>query len=149
MQLTKGQKDALVHKVMDIIAEKKEKKKEELKKNYKPSKEAAALFNKAKKIIEARDAYVKAVKAAGLNFCSYDVETPYDYCSDSQKFSICIRHSGTETIDSIYESIMIQELNKINDTKFPKPNDIYDELELLNLDKSFDLSSFLAKYENL
>lgn len=149
MQLTKGQKDALVHKVMDIIAEKKEKKREELKKNYKPSKEATALFNKAKKIIEARDAYVKAVKATGLMFCSYDVETPYDYCGDSQKFSLCIRHNGTETIDNIYESIMNQELSKISDVRFPEPNDIYDELELQNLDKSFDLNSFLAKYENL
>lgn len=149
MQLTKGQKDALVHKVMDIINKKKEEKREELKKNYKPSKEAVVLFNKAKQIIAARDAYVKAVKAAGMNFCSYNVETPYDYCGDSQKFSLCIRHNGTETIDSIYDSLMNQELSKISDVTFPEPNDIYDELELLNLDKSFDLNAFLAKYENL
>jgi len=148
MQLTKGQKDALVRKVMDIINKKKEEKKEELKKNYKPSKEAVVLFNKAKQILEARNAYVKAVNATGLNFCSYNVETPYDY-SDSDAFRLCIYHSGKETTDSIYEAIMNHELNKINDIKFPEPNDIYDELELLNLDKSFDLNSFLAKYQNL
>ena len=65
MRLTKSQKDALVRKAMSIINEKMEAKREELRKNYKPSKKAVAFLARVKKFFEARTAYYKAVEEAG------------------------------------------------------------------------------------
>ena len=144
MKLTSGQKQALVRKAMTIIQEKLAKEKQELEKNYKPSKEAIALLNKVKKILEARNAYRDTVKALGFKMCSYNAEI-----YNCEPCSISISHNGKETIEDYYNNIRDAELRNSYKKVYPQEYEIMDELELQDLDKSFNVDSFLAKYQNL
>ena len=147
MQLTKGQKDALVRKVMSIIEEKKNQKREELRKDYKPSKEVTAYIKKLEKLFAAREQYHKVIKDCGFELNYSHVKAPLD-----SNFYLSIYHEKDElTLDKCFDRIRDNELGRIYDKQFSYPDEcsVMDEIELLNLSKSFDVDSFLEKYKNM
>ena len=148
MQLTKGQKDALLRKVQQIVDAKRAEAQERYIKAYKPTAETVALLNKIKAIDKARNAYRKAVEDAGLNFNYSGIEYPIINAS-----SICIYHNSDKFFyDYFSEEIMRKQLNKQaekDEVRFPTYEAIIDDIELACLDKSFDMEAFLAKYNNL
>ena len=147
MQLTKGQKDAIVRKVMTIIEEKKEAKREELRKDYKPSKEATEFLARVKKFFKAREEYIKAVNSLGFAFGYCNVETNRD-----EPFYMSVNHSNKDaSYENVEKEVFEKELSKYNaEFKYPTQEEVYDEIELMNLSKSsFDVDAFLSKYQNL
>lgn len=148
MQLTKGQKDAIVRKVMAIIDAKKEAKREELRKSYKPSKEAAILIKKLTKLYDLRMQYCAAVRELG-----FDVGHSTITCDALRKLNIYIYHEDNETnnIDKWKEAIRDKELGDIYNKQFNYPSeyDVIDDIELMNLSKDFKIDEFLKKYEDL
>jgi len=146
MQLTRGQKDAIQRKAMAIINEKVEKRKAELIKAYKPSKEAKKALAIAKELIEARNAFYTMAKKYGFKVGYYGVESPI---SLGFEFTIndCDKKGDYEELE---EKIRNQELNKLTkDEHYPSSQDVMDEIELLNITKDFDVEKFLEKYKNL
>lgn len=150
MQLTESQKDALVRKAMSIINEKMDAKREELRKSYKPSKEAVAYLARVKKFLEARATYYKAVEELGFSIDSYsvklgdkelDIDTSvHHYLNlDEVKYKDIAKRVEDKELDDLYNKKYT----------YPTEYDIMDELELSGLSKSFDIDAFLAKYQNL
>lgn len=146
MQLTRGQKDAIQRKAMAIINEKVEKRKAELIKSYKPSKEAKKALAVAKELIEARNAFYTMAKKYGFNIGYYGVESPD---SLGFKFTIndCDKKGDYEKIEVEIRNTELNELTK--DEHYPSSQDVIDEIELLNITKDFDVDKFLEKYQNL
>ena len=147
MQLTKGQKDALVRKVMAIIEKKKEAKREELRKDYKPSKEANEMIARLKKLFEARKKFMDTIKELGFR-----PEYSYVHNGENDKFSFELRYIDKDTtFDLLAGRIRDNELGETFNSKFTYPAewDVTDDIELLNLGKSFDIDAFLKKYEEL
>lgn len=146
MQLTKGQKDALVRKVMAIIEVKKEAKRKELIAQYKPSKEAKELVEKIKTLFAARAVYYKTLKDLGFSLDYNKVDI-----SNSIKPLSLYNTNTDHDIDYFITEIRDAELGKTYNKqyRFPTEEDVIDELELLNIGKSFDVDAFLAKYQNL
>ena len=148
MQLTKGQKDALVRRVMTIVNEKKEAKREELRKGYKPSKEAQEFISRLKKLITIRSNFIKQVKELGFEF---EMEYSYLKCMIDDKYSFDVPYHREIDLNNYVEKIMNSDLDKMYNSqyKYPTEESVMDDLELTNLSKSFDVDAFLAKYENL
>lgn len=147
MQLTKGQKDALVRKVMAIIDAKREAKREELRKSYKPSKEANEFLTKVEKLLKARAQFYKTIDELGFRI-NYNCIELKDNC----EFGLDLPFSRKDAKLSDYsDNIRDKELGKIyNDKfKFPTECDVIDDIELMNLSKDFKIDEFLKKYEEL
>ena len=147
MTLTKGQKDALVRKAMAIVEAKKEAKREELRKGYKLSKEATEFLVRVKKFFKAREEYIKAVNSLGFAFGYCNVETNRD-----EPFYMSVNHSDKNaSYEKVENDVVEKELSKYNAVfKYPTQEEVYDEIELMNLSKSsFDVDAFLSKYQNL
>ena len=150
MQLTKSQKDALVRKAMGIINEKMEAKREELRKDYKPSKETTEFLSRVKKFFEARETYYKIVKELGFKVDTYSMQLG----SVKQDIDIPIQHykdSDMVKYEDVVKQVEDKELGNLYNKKYTYPTEyeIMDELELSGLSKSFDIDAFLAKYQNL
>ena len=147
MQLTKGQKDAIVRKVMAIIDSKKEAKREELRKSYKPSKEANEFLTKVEKLLKARAQFYKTIDELGFRINYNCIETQND-C----EFSLDLFFNKKDAKLSDYaDKIRDKELGKIYNDRFKYPTecDVTDDIELMNLSKDFKIDEFLKKYEDL
>ena len=147
MQLTKGQKDAIVRKVMAIIDAKREAKREELRKSYKPSKEANEFLIKVEKLLKARSQFYKTMDELGFRI-NYNCIEFKDDC----EFSLDLPFSRKDAKLSDYvDNIRENELGKIYKDKFKYPTkyDVIDDIELINLSKDFKIDEFLKKYEDL
>ena len=147
MQLTKGQKDALVRKVMTIVEAKKEAKREELRKDYKPSKEVQDLISRFKKFFEARKQFYDIVKKLGFR-----VEYSYVETGADDLYDIVVNFDDKKiTFADVENKIKERELGSMYNQMYPYPDEqsVFDELELQNLSKSFDVDAFLAKYQEL
>ena len=147
MQLTKGQKDALVRKVMAIIEKKKEAKREELRKDYKPSKEAKEMILRLGKLFDARKKFMDTIEELGFR-------PEYSYIQNgiNDKISFQLRYTDNDTtFDFLADRIRDNELGETFNSKFTYPDEwnVTDDIELLNLGKSFDSDAFLKKYEEL
>jgi len=147
MQLTKGQKDALVRKVMAIIDAKKEAKREELRKSYKPSKKASELITKIEKLLKARAQFYKTIDELGFR-----VNYTCIYTNNDCEFSFELQFNKKDAKLSDYaDKIRDKELGKIynKEFKYPVECDVIDDIELMSLSKSFNVDEFLKKYEDL
>ena len=147
MQLTKGQKDAIVRKVMAIIDAKREAKREELRKSYKPSKKASEFLAKVEKLLKARAQFYKTMDELGFRI-NYNCIELKDNC----EFSFDLPFSKKDAKLSDYaDNIRDKELGKIYNDKFKYPIecDVIDDIELMNLSKDFKIDEFLKKYEDL
>ena len=149
MQLTKTQKDVLVRKALELIDAKREAKRAEFKKTYKPSKELAELLKKVKPVFEAREALLRACKDAGMELGNYNIRTPNVPYRD--KFYVSMSHESGH-LD--FDKDIADELKKLEMTEqfvddLPTEQAVSDDLELANLGKSFDVDAFLAKYQTL
>ena len=147
MTLTKGQKDALVRKVMAIVEAKKEAKREELRKGYKPSKEVQDFISRFKKFFEARKKFYDTVKELG--FC---VEYSYVASGVDDLYDISVNFGDKKiTFADVENKIKEKELGSMYNQIYTYPDEqsVIDELELQNISKSFDIDAFLAKYQNL
>ena len=147
MQLTKGQKDAIVRKVMAIIDTKKEAKREELRKSYKPSKEANEFLTKVEKLLKARAQFYKTIDELGFRINYNYIEIKSD-C----EFSLDLPFNRKDVKLSDYANkIRDNELSKIYNDMFKNPTecDVTDDIELMNLSKDFKIDEFLKKYEDL
>lgn len=147
MQLTKGQKDALVRKALAIVEKKKAEKREELIKDYKPSREATELLDRIKKLLDARKKFYKVIEELGFR-------VNYNYIEPNVKdgFNIEIVFNKNDVkFSELADKIREKELGSMYNNKFKYPTeyDIMDEIELANLSKSFDIDAFLKKYEEL
>jgi len=144
MKFTQGQKQALTRKIEAIIAEKREAKKEELKKSFKLSPEQKEFVEKLKKVNKALVAYKNAVKEAGLDFNWSQINGPVNGISFS------FQHNNDKPVDEVYldDLANIYVRDKYNDS-FPDQWEIADDLELQTLSKDFDIEAFLDKYRNL
>lgn len=147
MQLTKGQKDALVRKAMDIVYEKKHKREDDLKAKWKPTKSQEKALSEFKRIIELRNAYLNAVNNLGFEF---------GYCEVRKKIGDCSLSISRDSENTDYEKV-VDALREYDVSKqlcdefdaLPNQTSITDEVELLSLSKDFDLDAFLEKYRKL
>lgn len=147
MQLTKGQKDALVRKVMTIVEAKKEAKREELRKDYKPSKEAQDLISRFKRFFEARKQFYYIVKELGFR-----VEYSYVKTGEDDLYDIAVNFNDKKiTFADVENKIKERDLGSMYNHmySYPDAQSVFDELELQNLSKSFDVDAFMKKYEEL
>lgn len=155
MQLTKGQKEAIARKVEAIVAEKRAAIQEKYKKEWKPSVEVNALLKAVKKVNDARLAYIKAVNDVGFEFNYSSVAVPLSEWIDvpNKKFTIGHDSPHADIIKELRDKVMELQLNQRYSAeegkKFPDQFAIMDDIELLDLNKSFDLEKFLDKYKNL
>jgi hypothetical protein len=155
MQLTKGQKEAIARKVEAIVAEKRAAIQEKYKKEWKPSAEVNALLKAVKKVNDARLAYIKAVNDAGFDFKYSAVIVPLSEWIDAPNHNFNISHDSLDMdiIDKLHNKVMELQLNQRYSAEegkmFPDKSAIMDDIELLDLSKSFDLEKFLDKYKNL
>jgi len=144
MQLTKGQKDALRRKALEIIYKKQDEKREELKKSWKPSKEIQKFLNGLRELIEMRDKYLAAYKKLGFEegWCCYDYT--------SKEFTLHLSSNDKKSYDDIFNDIVRQIVSKqMDNLKFPDDCSVQDKIELATLSKDFKMEDFLAEYENL
>ena len=148
MQLTKGQKEAIVRKVMAIIDAKKEAKREELRKSYKLSKKASEFLTKVEKLLKARAQFYKTIDELGfrINYNCIDVNKSERGINFELPF-----HKKDAKLSDYAEKIRDNELGEIYNDKFKYPTecDVIDDIELMNLSKDFKIDEFLKKYENL
>ena len=149
MQLSKGQKDALVRKVMTIIEEKKEQKRNELIAKYKPSKEAVELLERIKKYLSAKEKFFNTIKELGFI-------AKYSYVmfeNDELLRSIGGDNytESTRNFNDFAKFVRDADLAKKFNKEYTYPDEIsvIDDIELLNIGKSFDVDAFLEKYKNL
>lgn len=155
MQLTKGQKEAIARKAEAIVAEKRAAIQEKYKKEWKPSMEVNTLLRVVRKVNDARLAYIKAVNDAGFEFKYSAVIVPLSEWIDAPNHNFSISHDSLDMdiIDKLRNKVMELQLNQRYSAeegkKFPDQFSIMDDIELLNLNKSFDLEKFLDKYRNL
>lgn len=151
MNLTKGQKEALIRKASAIVDAKIAEKKKKLEAAWKPNKKLATLLEKCKEIRKLRKAYLEALQSAGFTTDRYDI-----MLRDNALYPgayICIRWSSTEdfyeeVLKAVRTSDLDKQVNKLLEG-YPNEIDIQDKLELACMDKSFDLDSFLTEYKNL
>ena len=151
MNLTKGQKDALIRKASSIVDAKIAEKKKKLEAAWKPSKKLEVLLEKCKEIRKLRKAYLDALQSAGFLTDRYDIMLR-DHPLHPGAY-VCIHWNSTE---DFYEEVLKafrtadldRQVNKLLE-EYPNEIDIQDKLELACMDKTFDLDSFLAEYKNL
>ena len=153
MKLTKGQKDALVRKAMLIVETKRKEKQQEYIKNYSPDKETKDFL---KALVELKIMQEKLRdKAKKLGFREEYNGFCLDYPVTDKNNTVRIWFGYSSDRDIVFdteEKIMkakIEEIAKKEGVHFPDMDDIQDEIELADLDKSFDMDKFLAKYESL
>lgn len=144
MKLTNGQKEALARKAEMIISPKRTKKEAELKENFKLSDETRDFLKKAKKVAEAVKALQKAVAETGMSLDYNSIRFNFDGCPLYYSLS-----SKDDMIEVFADNIKTYRIQKLIDKMYPTYQEIMDELELSQLDKTFDLDSFIKKYENL
>lgn len=144
MKLTNGQKEALARKAEMIIEPKREKKGAELKENFKFGDETRDFLKKAKKVAEAAKALQKAVVETGMYFDYGAIRFNFDGCPLYYSLS-----SKDDMIEVFADNIKTYRIQKLIDKMYPTYQEIMDELELSQLDKTFDMDSFIKKYENL
>jgi len=148
MQLTKGQKEAIVRKVMAIIDAKKEAKREELRKSYKLSKKASEFLTKVEKLLKARAQFYKTIDELGFRINYNCIDVNKSECEIN--FELPFNKKDAKLSDYA-DKIRDNELGEIYNDKFKYPTefDVIDDIELMNLSKDFKIDEFLKKYENL
>ena len=67
----------------------------------------------------------------------------------NDKLKLYFNLSEDNPAESIKEKMLERYIENYFNKSLPEEHQIVDEIELLNLDKSFDVNSFLKKYENL
>ena len=150
MQLTKGQKDALMRKALQIVDKKRAEKKSELVAHYKPSQETKRFLSKVSNIQALILRLNDAFKDAGFT----KEYSSYKATIDGQIVSVSFYDIQTLN-GNIYSTIENDLMNKIinieleKTVNYPDAMTITDDIEFLNLNKNFNVDEFLAKYNNL
>ena len=144
MSLTKGQKDALVRRALAIAQEQRDKKRNEIIANYKPTKEEEKMLAAFREVYEARQHLIDVVKKNNFNIFYSQIGAP-----TGSPVSTTVYLSDDSSVDALMKDVI--ETIATKDFKFNLPcdSDIYDDLELAGLSKDFDVDAFLAKYQNL
>ena len=150
MQLSKGQKDALVRKVMTIIEEKKEQKRNELIAKYKPSKEIVEILERIKKYLNAKEKFFNTIKELGFtakySYVAFENEVLSGSGIGSDSYTESTRNFD-DYAKLVRNAYIAKKFNK--EYTYPDETNVIDDIELLNIGKSFDVDAFLEKYRNL
>jgi len=149
MQLTKGQKDALIRQARSIIVKKREDKRRELVAKWKPSPEQKKVLNKVSEIQASILKLQQLLKDSGFTY-EYNKWTKEVDKQTVRIFFYDIEGNVSAIHDNMQQDMKTFSVaNELEKAAYPDEQDITDEIELLSLSKEFDVEAFLAKYRNL
>lgn len=153
MRLTKAQKEALARKAMAIVDKKRGEKKNEYVKNWKPNKEVKKILESLEKLNAIRLEYMAMAEKLGFLYNYSGISTVYRIGDGYGNVEFSFSHnSDRDVLEDNRKRIMEREISAQaakEEVKFPTWDNIMDELELSDMDQSFDMQAFLKKYEDL
>lgn len=126
--LTIAQKNAIVSKIKNKIAEAETKRYEDFKKNYKFTKDE-------KECIAAAKAFNAAYKTLK------DVNEKLNKWNVARYVSVSSFGEG-----SIEETLINRAYNMTETPKYPNATDVTNDLEIMSIDPAFDAQAFIDKY---
>lgn len=147
MNLTKGQKDALLRKVQNIISNKKDEFRKKFLDKWSISTHEKYVLNQFHEMQKLRMKMQVIADELKLDrqYSSYRL---HEKCGDILFYFDSDKSWADVYINYLKEKAIDDATIKFS-TKFPADYQIQDEIELLGLSKDFDMSKFLEKYEAL